>query len=167
MSEEQPRILYIRASPSENAHTDLAGLLGRITREAIASNNQRFILQLAHDQHVLDTLQAWKTLKQVSAKQGMAMVIAGGSEEVREMANAAGFPIVGTAEFNSPAQSGEVEALRTRVMGYTVPQELGELDFEEWARLYRQYESAAEKRKVGGFVDFVRLSKGKKDNPLE
>ena len=161
MSEEQPRVIHIRAGNTTAEQGDLAGLIGRIMRESIASNNQRFILQLAHDQRVLNTLQAWKTLKQLTNKQGMAVMVAGGSEDVRDMANTAGFPLVGTAELQTIPATEAMETMRTRVLGYTLPQELGSLNFEQMSNEYRRQFPDPTVRTVGGFIDFMRQKANK------
>ncbi len=152
---DEPRVIYIRAGVSKDDRGDLAGLIGRIMREAITSSSQCFVLQLAGNQQVLDSLQAWKTLKQVTVKQGMALVVAGGSNEMRDLANLAGFPLVGTAD---TAEFAEVDLNRVRaqVLGYTLPAAQGQLEFEKLADEYREQESQAERRTVGGFIDFVR-----------
>ena len=163
MNEEQPRVIYIRAGTSTTDQGDLAGLIGRIMREAISSNNQCFVLQLAHDQRVLNTPQAWKTLKQITTKQGMALVVSGGSNEVREIANSVGFPIVGTAELETAPPSAEIDTIRARVLGYSVSREMGGLSFEQLADEYRSTENNPTARTVGAFIEFVRLSRTKKE----
>lgn len=155
MSEINPKVIYIRAGNSGNDRSDLAGLIGRIMREAITSNTQYFVLQIAYDQEVLKSVQAWKTLKQVTLKQGMSMVVSGGSDEVREMAMASGFPIVGTAESHETSPA-DLERIRAQVLGFALPEELGGLNFEQVAVEYRKYEMDGSLRTTGGFIEFVR-----------
>jgi hypothetical protein len=156
VSEDQPRIIYIRAgSSSASDQADLVGLISRIRREAIATNRNYFVLQLAYDQGVLVIPQAWNTLKQVMIKQGLALVVSGGSNEAREMANAAGFPLIGTAE-EAQMKPPDLARIRAQVFGHTLPEELGGLSFDQVTEEYRNYEIDASLRTTGGFVEFVR-----------
>ena len=162
MSDERPRVIYIRAGGS-NEQTDLVGLISRIRREAITANRNYFVLQLAYDQMVLNTSQAWHTLKQVMIKQGLALVVSGGSNEARELANAAGFPLIGTAE-NEQMNPPDLDHIRAQVLGYIMPEELGGLSFEEVAEEYRNYEIDPSLRTTGGFVEFVRQRYAKRQS---
>lgn len=163
MSDERPRVIYIRAGGGSNEQADLVGLISRIRREAITANRNYFVLQLAYDQLVLNTPQAWHTLKQVMIKQGLALVVSGGSNDARELANTAGFPLIGTAE-SQQMNPPDLEHIRAQVIGYILPEELGGLNFEEIANEYRNYEIDSALRTTGGFVDFVRQRYAKRQN---
>ncbi len=161
MADDHPRVIYIRAGSSGNNQADLVGLISRIRREAITTNRQYFVLQLAYDQSVLDNPTAWNTLKQVMIKQGLALVVSGGSNEARNLANAAGFPIVGTAE-NEEMIPPDLDRIRAQVLGHILPEEMGGLSFEQVAEEYRNYEIDSALRTAGGFIEFVRQRHSKK-----
>lgn len=158
---QEPKVIYIRAGSGTNEQADLIGLIQRIIRESISTNNQYFVLQLAYDQQVLNATQTWKTLKQVTVKQGLALVISGGSNEAREMANEAGFAIVGTAD-DANTVSVDFDQIRMQVMGHNVSEEIGNVPFDQISSDYRIYEGQASARTVGGFIEFVRLRNSKK-----
>lgn len=155
MSDEELKVIYIRAGTGVNEQADLAGLIGRIMRAAITTNNQRFVLQLAPDQSVLTSSQAWRTLKQVSIKQGLSLVVAGGTTQVRELANGAGFPLIGTADMPQTEQI-DLDKIRTQVVGFTLPEELGGMNFEVMAEEYRRGEPDSALRTIGGFIEFTK-----------
>jgi hypothetical protein len=162
VSEDQPRVIYIRAGASgASEQIDLVGLISRIRREAIATSRNYFVLQLSYDQRVLITPQAWNTLKQVMIKQGLALVVSGGSNDARDMAHVAGFPLIGTAE-NEQMNLPDLARIRAQIVGYILPEELGGLNFEKVAEEYRNYEIDTALRTAGGFVDFVRQRYSKK-----
>ncbi|HEX2913457.1 MAG TPA: hypothetical protein VH186_21820 [Chloroflexia bacterium] len=162
MNEEQPRVIYVRAGAGRTEKADLAGLIGRIMREALTSSSQYFVLQLAYDQDVLSTAQAWKTLKQVAIKQNFALVVSGGSDEVRAMADSTGFPLIGTAD-TVEASPPDLEQIRVQISGYSVPDEMANLSFDQLVDDYRTHEKDSSLRTVGGFIEFIRQHGARKN----
>ncbi len=163
MSEEQPKILYVRAGSRTDDKADLVGLISRIRREAISSNRNYFVLQLAYDQSVLNDIQSWNTLKQVMIKQGLALVVSGGSALARELANIVGIPLIGTAE-NQEMHMPDLEHIRSQIFGFVLPEYLGGYNFDQLSDEYHSYEIDTSLRTAGGFVEFVR-QRYSKNNP--
>lgn len=165
MNDEELKVIYVRAGTGVNEQADLAGLIGRIMRAAITTNNQRFVLQLAPDQSVLTSAQAWRTLKQVSLKQALSLVIAGGTAHVRDLANGAGFPLIGTAELPMPTPL-DLERIRTQVLGFTLPEDLGGMRLETVTTEYRKYEPDETLQTIGGLIEFVKKNYYKSKDTL-